>query len=89
MAIKSIESITDDIEKYPTRNYVGFRFRGRLVGYVYPHRKSFDVGAPVLDERGRVAGEDAFIRVEEPETDISDILEKIRRNYEILNKKRQ
>ena len=87
MAISSIESIANDIEKYPTRSYVGFRFRGRLIGYVYPHRKSFDVGTTVLDENGR-AIEDSFIRVEEPETDISDILEKIRRNYEVLSQRR-
>ena len=74
-----------DTEKYPTRNYVGFRFRGRLIGYVYLNRKSFDVGTTVLDENGR-AIEDSFIRVEEPETDISDILEKSEET--ILNQRR-
>jgi hypothetical protein len=86
--VDSIESAIRGAEKYPTRNYVGFRVKGRLIGYVYPHRNSFDVGAPELDENGRlIESQPQYNRVEKPNEDVEEIIKRIKNNYKILTGK--
>ena len=83
--ISKIKSLADGIEAYPTQSYVGFKYRGRVIGWLGPHRKSFDVGSHIIDEKGRSVDYES-IRMETGEEDCSEIFEKIFASYKNLNK---
>jgi hypothetical protein len=70
-----IKAIGDGIEDYTTESYVGFKYRGRQIAYLSPHRKSFDIGFPNIDEDGSTSYE--YQRIESGNEDYSETLEKI------------
>ena len=78
-----IKDIADEIENYATQNYVGFKYRGRQIAGLGPHRKSFDVWAQIIDENGR-SNDYETNRIETGEEKYSDILERIKTSYEKL-----
>lgn len=83
--INEIKSVDTEIKEYPTKSYVGFKYRGRQIGYVYPYRKSLDIGALVIDKEGVSSWESK--RVEHDTVTYDDILEKIKSTYEKLKEK--
>ncbi len=72
----SINKIGDGIDEYPTQDYIGFRFRGRQFANISPHRRSFDLTAHVIGEKGKLLDYE-FIRIETGEEDYSEIMTKI------------
>lgn len=83
--IPEIKGLAKSIEIYPTQDYVGFKYRGRQLGWLSPHRKSFDIGSHIIDEKGRLIDYES-IRIETGEEDYSEILEKILSGYKNLRK---
>ena len=85
-AMKIIMDIGKDIESYSRQDYVGFKYKGRQIGFLYPTRKAFDVGAVIIDDVGRVLDYES-IRIESSTQDYTEIFKKIRKTYEILREK--
>lgn len=83
---KEIKGISEDIEEYATQDYVGFKYRGRLVALLWPHRKSFDIATANIDENRRTSEFDNF-RIEEGTEDYTETIEKIKKSFENLEGK--
>ena len=79
--IEEIKSIGEEIEEYPTQGYVGFKYKGRLIGWLYPHRKSFDIGAVIIDEDSHVI-DDESTRIESGKEDYKETLMRIMETFE-------
>jgi len=84
--IDQVKNISKDIDVYTTQDYVGFKFRGRQIAYLWPHRKSFDIVAANIDENGRTIEFDS-VRIEEGTEDYTETIEKIKKSFEILGGK--
>jgi len=83
---EEIKNIGKDIEEYATQDYVGFRYRGRQIAYLWTHRKSFDIGMPLIDEDGRTIDYESM-RIETGTEDYSETFQKITKSYNILSAK--
>ena len=81
-----VKSIDDEIIEYPTKDYIGFKFRGRQFAWITTHRKSFDLGAHIIDDKGHVLDYES-IRIEDGKEDYSEIMEKIKEAYKNLGGK--
>lgn len=79
--INEIKNLGKGIEVYSTQYYVGFKFKGRQIAFLGPHRKSFDVGSVVIDENGHILHYD-FTRVESGTEDCKETLEQIKASFE-------
>ena len=79
--IKDIKSIGRGIQEYTTQGYIGFKYRGRQIGWLGPHRKSFDIGAVLIDENLHVLGYE-YTRIESGTEDYMETFEKIRKSFE-------
>ena len=86
--IPEIKGLAGGIESHPTQDYVGFKYRGRQIGWLGPKRKSFDIGSHIIDEKGRLIDYES-IRIETGEEDYSEILEKILTGYKNLIKQEE
>jgi len=84
--LEQIKNISNDIDVYTTQGYIGFKFRGRQIAYLCPHRKSFDLAAANIDENGCNIDFDNF-RIEEGNEDHTDTIEKIKKSFENLKGK--
>jgi len=84
--LEQIKNINNDIDVYTTQGYVGFKFRGHQIAYLCPQRKSFDLAAANIDENGRNIEFDN-LRIEEGTEDYTEIIEKIKKSFEILDGK--
>ena len=85
--IDEIKEIGKEIEEYTVQDYVGFKYRGRQISWLWPLRKAFDIGIVIVDEDGRVINYDSQ-RIETGTEDYSESFEKIKRSYEnIIGKK--
>ena len=47
-AREAIKVLEKSIEEYFTRGYIGFKFKGRQIGGLSPHRTPFDLWAHVI-----------------------------------------
>lgn len=83
--LERIKAINDGIEDYTTESYVGFKYRGRQIAYITPHRKSLDIGFPIIDEDGRTSYE--YQRIESGNEDYSDTFDKICKSFKIISTK--
>lgn len=77
---EEIKNIGKDIEEYATQDYVGFRYRGRQIAYLWTHRKSFDIGMPLIDENGRTIDYESM-RIETGAEDYSQTFQKIKKSF--------
>lgn len=84
--IKEIEGLDDNIKKYPTTDYVGFSYKGRLVANLYKHRKSFDFTSVKLDEDLHWI-EDVSIRIESGDEDCTTQIDLIKDSIKKLDGK--
>ena len=82
-ALDQIKGLEPGIEAHNRTQYVSFHFKGRQIGYLMPTRKAFDVAAVITDDNGRITNYEP-VRVETGDEDYSEILEKIRKTYEIV-----
>ena len=80
-----IKAINKSIEDYTTESYVGFKYRGRQIAWLAPHRKSFDIGVANIDEDGRTHYE--YQRIESGNEDYTETFEKIQRTFSNIIKK--
>lgn len=78
-----IKSIGDEIKEYAAQDYIGFKFRGRQFAWITTHRKSFDLGAHIIDDKGHLLDYES-IRIEDGKEDYSKIIEKIKEAYKNL-----
>jgi len=72
------------IKKYPTIDYVGFSYNGRMVANLYKHRKSFDFNAVKLDEDLHWL-EDVSMRIESGDEDCTIQLDLIKNSIKKLD----
>lgn len=77
---EEIKNIGKDIEEYATQDYVGFRYRGRQIAYLWTHRKSFDIGMPLIDEDGRTIDYESM-RIETGTEDYLETFQKIKKSF--------
>lgn len=84
--IKEISKISDKIEIYATLDYIGFKYRGRQIAYLWPHRKSFDIGVNLINENNRTIEYDN-VRIEIGTEDWTEVLEKIKKSFENIQGK--
>jgi len=84
--ILEVKAIGKGIEEYATQSYVGFRYKGRQIGWVGPQRKSLIIGAVVIDENGPVVDYPST-RIETGDEDYKEIAHKIRETYQSLGGK--
>ena len=76
--MKKIKEIGEGIEApFTTQEYIGYKYKGRLFGYLSKHRQSFDICWPELDEKNRVLKYD-FVRIESPDEDYTDAMNKVK-----------
>ncbi len=83
---KEIKSIGDEIKEYSTKDYIGFKFRGRQLAYIITHRKSFDIWVNIIDDKGHLLEYESF-RIEDGKEDYSEMMEKIKEAYRNLGGK--
>jgi len=83
---KEIKSISEDIEEYATQDYVGFKYKGRLVALLWPQRKSFDIAIAKIDENYRTIEFENF-RIEEGSENYTETIEKVKKSFENLEAK--
>jgi hypothetical protein len=84
--VSEIKNIGENIDEYTTQDYVGFRYKGRLIGYLTPHRQSFDVGSAMIDENGRTIDYE-YLRIETGTEDDSEAFQKIIKSFENIGGK--
>jgi len=84
--IHEVKGIGKGIEEYATQTYVGFRYKGRQLGWMGAQRKSFVIGAVAIDENGRVVNYPST-RIETGDEDYKEIAHKIRETYQSLGGK--
>jgi predicted transport protein len=58
-----IRSLGVGIEEYTTSRYLGFRYKGRQLGWLKPNRASFDIYANIIDEKSRLV-DTSGVRIE-------------------------
>ena len=79
--VSKLSSLRSDIDTYYTQNYVGFRFKGRMIGYAEVRRKWFMMGAYRIGEDGRsLGGGDIIITVKDVDEDDRRVIEQIERS---------
>jgi len=78
--IDEIKAIGKGIEEYATQDYVGFKYKGRQIAWLGPHRKSYDVGAVVIDENSHVDDYE-YTRIESGTEDYKETLDKIKSSF--------
>lgn len=78
--VKEIKDINESIEEYTTQDYIGFKFKGRQIAFLTPHRKSFDIGASLIDEDGRTVDYET-LRIETGTEDYTEAFEKIKKSF--------
>lgn len=86
--IEEVRNLGKGIEEYLTQDYVGFKHKGRQIGWVGPHRKSIDIGAVIIDEDGHIADYE-FKRIETGSENYTEIFEKIKKSFENIGGKLQ
>jgi len=84
--IEDIKAIGKGIEEYATQGYVGFKYKGRMIAFLGPHRKSFDVGAVVIDQDSHVIASE-YTRIESGTEDHTETFEKIKKSFENISGK--
>lgn len=84
--IDEIKAIGKGIEEYATQGYVGFKYKGRQIAWLEPHRKSFDVGAVVIDENSHVVDYE-YARIESGTEDYKETFDKIKRSFKNIGGK--
>lgn len=83
---KEITAIHPDIKTRTTQNYLGFLYKGRFVGALYPLRKAFDIQAAKLDDDAHVI-DYPWIRIEHGDEDYSSQIKLIKDAIQKLDKK--
>lgn len=84
--IEEIKELGEGIEEYTRQDYIGFKFRGRQVAYLWPLRKAFDIGVVIIDEDGHVINYEGQ-RIETGTESYKDTFEKIKKSYENIKGK--
>ena len=78
--IEEVKNIGKGIEEYATQGYIGFKYKGRQIAWIGPQRKSFDIGAVIIDENFHVVDYEST-RIETGEENYTDIFEKIKKSF--------
>jgi len=84
--IEEVKNIGKGIEEYATQGYVGFKYKGRQIAWLGPQRKSFDIGAVIIDENAHVVDYEST-RIETGSENYADIIEKIKKSFENIGGK--
>ena len=84
--IEEIKTIGKGIEEYATQDYVGFKYKGRQIAWLGPHRKSFDIGAVVIDENSHLLDSE-YTRIESGTEEYNETFEKIKKSFENIGGK--
>lgn len=74
---KRIEELKEGIESYATKNYVGFKYKGRQIGWMETTRNFYKLGAHEIDEKGHIVGY-PYLKIETGLEDLTEIFEKIK-----------
>lgn len=80
---KTIKEIDPNIEEYSTGTYIGYKLQGRQFAYLKTQRKSFDLGAIVLNSKGQVITYENT-RFESPAEPVDTMMAMINESYQIL-----
>lgn len=78
--LKEIPALGENIETYTRREYVGFKYKGRQIAYLWPHRKSFDFSVPTIDEHGHTI-ENVPVRIECGNEDYSEVMQRLKNSF--------
>lgn len=84
--IEEVKNIGKGIEEYATQGYVGFKYKGRQIAWLGPQRKSFDVGAVIIDENAHVVDYEST-RIETGSENYTDTIGKIKKSFENIGGK--
>jgi len=82
-AIDKIKNIHKDVDAYATVDYIGFRYKGRQIAYIWTYRKAFDIAGVRLDENLHIMDWDT-IRIESDDENYSTQLETIKEALKAL-----
>lgn len=75
-----IKGIGKGIEEYTTQRYVGFKYRGKQLAALFPHRKVFDIGVAIIGEDSHVLNYEVT-RIESNTDDYIENIEKIKTSF--------
>jgi len=78
--IDEVKNIGEGIKEYTTQYYIGFKYKGRQIAWLSALRKSFDVGAIIIDEDAHIVDYERT-RIETGTEDYTDIFEKIKKSF--------
>ena len=78
-----IKGMGKEIKEYATQYYIGFKFKGRQFAWIAPHRKSFDLGAHIIDDESHLLAYES-VRIEDGSENYSEIMQKIKEAYRNL-----
>lgn len=84
--IDEIKAIGTGIEEYARQGSVGFKYKGRQIAWLGPLRKSFDVGAAVIDENSHVVDYE-YTRIESGTEDYKETFDKIKSSFKNIGGK--
>lgn len=83
-ARSDLRGLGKGIEEYCTSDYIGYRHTGgRQFAYIRVFRRSFEVGAHIIDENKALSGYQGT-RVEKGDEDYTDILQKAKESFSNL-----
>ncbi len=74
------KNIHNDIDEYVTQSYIGYKYKGRVLGWIQVQRKSFDVGANIIDDKGQVVDYQS-VRIKTGNENYTEIIEKINESF--------
>jgi len=86
--IKEIKNLHSELKENVTTDYLGFLYKGRIVGFLTPLRKAFDISASKLDDNAHVI-DYPWIRIEQGNEDYSaqiEIMKDAIQKLELKNK---
>lgn len=80
---EQVQGIHSTIEEYVTQSYVGYKFKGRQLSWVTAHRKSFDFGTNIVNEKGEILDYKS-VRIQTGNEDYAEVFEKIKELFKSL-----
>ena len=88
--IQQIKDLDNEIEAYPTMDYVGFKYRNRQFVWLQPYRKKLALGVHIFDETtGRVSEYKELCRLSQKGEDYTQAIAEIDQSFQLLKQLRQ
>jgi len=82
-AMDKIKNIHKDIDSYATVDYIGFKYKGRQIAYIWAYRKAFDIAGVRLDDNLHIIEWDE-LRIDSDDKNYSTQLETIKEALKAL-----